>query len=302
MQLKAGSMIGNTETILVQIACRLDKELKKTILDLYDKADNPAGIEVIVINQDFENDMWKQSDFPNKVTLINIEESKTRNLAHARSFCKLYVKPSHKYFMNIDAHSRFDKGWDTILITAYENYKNENDGKKCMISVYPKGYQVLENGEDLLVDNNSFAVNYFNIHPNKKFRIEAIPITTNEKYHKSLAAGGFHFTTIEWVWEVGYDQYCGWDNHELNITIRTYCHGYDVVGYHVRPIYHLYDHSQRKSLKSPTFQYVIDSVKRMESLIRKENKTFLENIYPLGDKRTLEDFEKEYNFEISKHL
>ena len=34
----------------------------------------------------------------------------------------------------------------------------------------------------------------------------------------------------------------------------------------------------------------------MESLIRKENKTFLENIYPLGDKRTLEDFEKEEVF------
>jgi hypothetical protein len=286
------------EAILVQIACRLDKELKKTIIDLYDKADNPAEIEVIVVNQDFENDMWKQSDFPDKVTLINLEESKTRNLAHSRSFCKLFIKPSHKYFMNIDAHSRFDKGWDTILITAYENY-----GKKCMISVYPKGYQVLETGEDLLIrDDNSFAINHFNVDSNGIFRVEAIPVITDEKYHRSLAAGGFHFTTINWVWEVGYDQYCAWAEHELSIAIRTYCHGYDVVSYHLRPIYHLYDHTQRKSLKSPTQYYAINSKERMESLMKYQNKTFLENVYPLGNIRTLEDFEKEYEFKISEHL
>lgn len=286
------------EAILVQIACRLDKELKKTIIDLYDKADNPSEIEVIVINQDFENDMWKQSDFPDKVTLINIDESKTRNLAHSRSFCKLFIKPSHKYFMNIDAHSRFDKGWDTILITAYENY-----GKKCMISVYPKGYQVMPNGEDFLIrDDNSFAINHFNVDSNGVFRIEAIPVLTDEKYHRSLAAGGFHFTTIDWVWEVGYDQYCAWAEHELSIAIRTYCHGYDIISYHIRPIYHLYDHTQRKSLKSPSLSYSVNSKERIESLMKHQNKTFLENVYPLGNVRTLEEFESEYNFKISEHL
>lgn len=284
--------------ILVQIACRLDKELKKTIIDLYDKADNPSEIEVIVVNQDFENDMWKQSDFPYNVTIINIDESKTRNLAHSRSFCKLFISPSHKYFMNIDAHSRFDKGWDTILITAYENY-----GKKCMISVYPKGYQITPTGEDFLIrDDNSFAINHFNVDSNGVFRIEAIPVLTDEKYHRSLAAGGFHFTTIDWVWEVGYDQYCAWAEHELSIAIRTYCHGYDIVSYHIRPIYHLYDHTQRKSLKSPSLFYPIDSKERMKSLMHYQNKTFLEKLYPLGNVRNLEDFERDYNFKISEHL
>jgi hypothetical protein len=173
-----------------------------------------------------------------------------------------------------------------------------------MISVYPKGYQVKPNGEDFLILDNSFAINYFNTVPTGIFRIEAIPVpvVTKEKYYRSLAAGGFHFTIIDWVWEVGYDPYCEWNEHELSISLRTYCHGYDVISYHVRPIYHLYDHTQRKSLKSPTFNYGINSSERMKSLIKKENKTFLENVYPLGDKRTLEDFEKEYNFEISKHI
>lgn len=291
-------MKNNMKTILVQIACRLDKEIKKTIIDLYAKADNPNEIEVIIINQDFENDIWKQSDFPDSVTLINIDETKTRNLAHTRSFCKLYITPSHKYFMNIDAHSRFDEHWDTILITAYENY-----GKKCMISVYPKGYRVTPEGNDIIIrDDYSFAINHFNVDKNGVFRIEAIPVTTDKKYHRSLVAGGFHFTTIDWVWEVGYDQYCEWAEHELSISIRTYCHGYDIVSFHIRPIYHLYDHTQRKSIKSPTFNYGINSKERMLSLMMGENKTFLENVYPLGNIRTLGEFENEYDFKISQHL
>lgn len=291
-------MKNNMEQILVQIACRLDKELKKTVIDLYDKAENPDNIEVIIINQDFESDMWKQSDFPERVTLINLDESKTRNLAHCRSFCSLFVKPSHKYFMNIDAHTRFDIGWDSILIEAHKNY-----GKKCMISVYPKGYQILSDGSDFIIrDDNSFAVNYFNLTEYGSFRIEAIPVHTDKNYHRSLAAGGFHFTSIDWVWEVGYDIYCDWSHHELSISIRTYCHGYDIIAYKHRPIYHLYDHSQRKSLKRLSFNYGIICKNRIESQLKNQNKTFLENVYKLGNIRSIEDFEKEYNFQISKYL
>lgn len=237
------------EKILVQIACRLDKDLKKTIDDLYNKSDNPNEIEVLVINQDFEYDCWKQSDFPEKVTLINIDESKTKNLAHTRSFCKLYVKPSHQYFMNIDAHSRFDKSWDTILINAHKDYIN-NFHVKCMISVYPKGYKVLESGEDNLVHDDSIALNQITLNPNGHFWLEAIPASNQnpqsliENYNPSTVAGGFHFTSIDWVTDVGYDTYCDWIEHELNITLRTFCHGYDIVSYYIRPIYHLYDHSQ----------------------------------------------------------
>ena len=40
----------------------------------------------------------------------------------------------------------------------------------------------------------------------------------------------------------------------------------------------------------------------MLSLMMGENKTFLENVYPLGNIRTLGEFENEYDFKISQHL
>jgi hypothetical protein len=295
------------EKILVQIACRLDKELKKTINDLYNKADNPDEVEVLIINQDFEHDCWKQSDFSEKVTLINIDESKTRNLAQTRAFCKLYVKPSHQYFMNIDAHSRFDKSWDTILINAHKDYI-DNFHNKCMISVYPKGYKILENGEDNLIKDDSIGFNRIVSDQNDTFRFEAVPALIQnpesliEKYNPSAVAGGFHFTSIDWVIDVGYDTYCGWIEHELNITLRTFCHGYDIVSYYKRPIYHLYDHSQRKSLTLPHFNYGINSYKRLRSQIKQSNLTFLENNYSLGNVRTIEDFENYFKFDLRKIL
>jgi hypothetical protein len=295
------------EKILVQIACRLDNELKKTVDDLYNKANKPEDIEVIIINQDYEYNMWKQSDFSHNVTLINIEESKTRNLSQTRSFCKLYVKPSHQYFMNIDAHSRFDKNWDSILIKAHYDYV-VNFHNKCMISVYPKGYKVLEDKTDNLIYDNSVAINRITSEFGIPFRLEAIqalnqsPQSLIEKYNPSTVAGGFHFTSIDWIFDVGYDIYCGWPEHELNLTLRTFCHGYDVVSYYIRPIYHLYDHSQRKHLKNPEFHYEVNSNERLKSLISKTDKTFLENLYPLGDTRTIEEFEKYFNFDLRKAL
>lgn len=295
------------EEILVQIACRLDNDLLRTVKNLLAKASRPDNVEILIINQDFEDNQWKQSDFPQNVTLINIEESKTRNLSQSRAFCHLYVKPSHKYFMNIDAHSRFDQNWDEILIKAHSEYTSLT-GNKCMISVYPKGFKVSENGEDILIQDTSFAYNRLVKHGNTSFRVEAYPdsekdITVPEQqYIPSIVAGGFHFTSIDWVLNVGYDIYCGWGEHELNVTLRTYCNGYDVVSYYIRPIYHLYDHTQRKSLKSPTFDYEINSVRRLHSQLLGSEITFAQDKFKLGDKRTIEDFEKFYNFELRKQL
>lgn len=295
------------EEILVQIACRLDNDLLNTVTNLLEKANKPNNIEILIINQDFEDNQWKQSNFPDNVTLVNIEESKTRNLAHARAFCHLYVKPSHKYFINIDAHSRFDENWDEILVTAHTEYVART-GNKCMISVYPKGFRVSKNGEDIILNDNSFGYNRLVPFDPNGFRIEAYPASDidinvpEQRFIPSVVAGGFHFTSIDWVKNVGYDIYCGWGEHELNITLRTFCHGYDIVSYYIRPIYHLYDHSQRKSLKSPTFDYGVDSYSRLKSHILGNNLTFLEELFNIGNKRTIEEFEKYYNFELRKQL
>jgi len=295
------------EEILVQIACRLDKELFKTVDSLLVNADNPNKIEILIINQDFENDSWSQSDFPKNVTLINIEESKTRNLAQTRAFCRLYVKPCHKYFLNIDAHSRFDPGWDSLLINAHKEY-TEHTGNKCMITVYPKGYKVSETGEDILGHDSSVAFNRLAPVGDNYFRVEAVPLLNpdlnnfKDRFPSSIVAGGFHFTSIDWVFDVGYDIFCGWVEHELNITLRTYCHGYDIVSYYIRPIFHLYDWTQRKSTKNPSFEYEIDSKARLISQLKEKNLTFLEDKFPIGSVRTVEEFEKYFNFELRKQL
>jgi glycosyltransferase involved in cell wall biosynthesis len=291
------------EEILVQIACRLDNDLLKTVNSLYSKASNPDNIEVLIINQDFEDNQWKQKDFPDKVTLINIEESKTRNLAHTRAFSHLYVKSSHKYFMNIDAHMRFDENWDETLITAHTEYTTTT-GNKCMITVYPKGYKVSETGEESLPKDDTFAYNRLVAVPPDHITVEAVPVKSSNylkygiKFVPSVVAGGFHFTSIDWVTEVGYDIYCGWGQHETNMTLRSYCHGYDTVSYYIRPVYHLYDHTQRKSTKAPSFNYHINSAERLRSQLRGENSTFLESKFKIGDMRTVEEFETFYNFKL----
>jgi hypothetical protein len=282
------------ETILVFIACRLDNDLLNTVNDLLDKANEPNNLDIVIYNQDFEEGMWQQSQFPDNVTLINVREDKTRNVTQVRAHAHLYIKPSHKYYLCIDAHTRFDKGWDKIMVDAVDNYDGD-----CLITCYPKVY-TSKDGVDTYSKHNQHMVNVLksDIHCNYKFRFTAEAIENKGDYYRSLGAGGYHISDIYWLANVGYDPYAGWQFEELDMTLRSYTNGYDVVNYKDTPIYHLYDHSQRKSIKQPTFNFDIDTRERILSKLHKQNSTFLEHKYQLGNKRSIYDWIEEYGYDI----
>ena len=286
------------EEILIFIACRLDKELLNTINDAIIKASEPNNLDFVVYNQDFQEDAWIQSQFPERVTLINVDQDKTRELAQIRQHALLYIKPSHKYYLCIDAHTRFDEEWDTILKQNLNGY-----GKKCVISAYPKTYKIAD-GNETLNKHETHIVNKIvsDAHCNYTFRFEAVSSGLNQPYDKSNIAGGFHFTFIDWLINVGYDPYVGWDYHELDTSLMSYTFGYDIVNAKNTPVYHLYDHSQRKSLKAPSFSY---SINRKQRMINKLNNIYLTELdlkYAFGKQRTVQQWMKDYDFDLLSRI
>ena len=278
--------------MLVNIPCRVDYELKPTIEDLLAQADKPDLIDIFVYNQDPEDNQWKQSDFPSNVTLVNIEYTKTTNLSQGRGMVGNYIHPQHKYYLSIDAHMRFDKGWDSIMKNGLDAYK-----AKCIISAFPPGYD-LTNG---LHDNkDKFIVGQ--VHPESSHIVTSKFNTYSQPYPLSVIAGGYHFTHIEWLWEVGYDPYTDWGYHEIDLLLRSYTHGWDVVNIPHTPIYHNYTHENRKLEDHHEYNYGIDPHKRMKSKLQRKNLTYMEHKYALGDVRTLEDFNIDYGCNIFDKL
>lgn len=228
--------------IYVYIPCRLDTELKNTLEDIFDNAQDPSNVYVTVFNQDLHNNKWHQRDFDyisKNILIVSVDEDRFAGLARTRSLALSFKPSKAKYILFIDAHSRFDKHWDTNLIENYESY-----GKKVILSVYPNSYYL----QNVRVEYKHRNVNDLNRNWRNKRRYTSGPVKdTSSKYSRSAIAGGFLFTGIEWLEEVGfkYDQEFGWD--ELQTTYESVAKGYDIVNYSFPPIYHLYSHENRKT-------------------------------------------------------
>jgi hypothetical protein len=220
--------------IYVYIPCRLDKEVIPTCFDLINKAENPNNIKIIVFNQDRQSDMFFQDLFPSQVTLINVDYRKFSNLCWIRSLAKYFIEPEFKYFLSIDSHMRFDKNWDTILINALL--------PNSILSAYPPAYPLYGKFEE----NKAHHANDWNREKIGGYPFVMKPNNNGEDYCKSTIAGGYHFTTIEWLEKVGYDKFLCWRYDEIDPTYRSIGMGYSILNYKHTPIYHLYDRSNRK--------------------------------------------------------
>lgn len=225
--------------IYVYIPCRLDNEIIPTVKDLFEKSSNPQNIKVVIFNQDIPDKSFTQLDFPEEynILLINVDYNKFTNICRIRSLAKSYVEPSFQYYLGIDSHMRFDPNWDLTLINALNNYPN-----KSILSAYPPSY-TLENGLD---SNTIHFTNKFNIPKQGNFPFVSYHSNKTQDYRISTIAGGFHFSKIKWLYEVGYDPLLNFRYEEVDLTYRSIEQNYDIVNYKDTPMYHLYDHSNRK--------------------------------------------------------
>ena len=277
---------------LVSIACRLDNELIPTIENMMLMADDWSKIDVLVYNQDEESTMFKQTNFDSNVTLVNVNHIHTRNLSQARYIAQAFTKPSHEYYMCIDAHTRFDKGWDTIVKQAVDGYEG-----KCVITAYPPTYSHKDGkgNNDLHSFNKPLSISQF-------IQSGGAKIEEGIDYRKSLFAGGYHATKIDWLYDIGYDPYIDWQFHEIELSLRSYTHGYDIVNYKHTPLYHNYTHENRKKQQPILNNYHIHGGERIYGKIMKANMTFMEHKFPLGEERTLEQFDEEYGISLTDWL
>lgn len=264
--------------IYVFIACRLDKEIIPTCYDLIQKAENPNDIKIVVFNQDRQQDMFFQDLFPSQVTLVNVDYRKFSNICWVRSMASYFIEPSFKYYLCIDSHMRFDKNWDTQLINTLK--------PNSILSAYPPEYQLY--GE--FKKSYGHYINNFNKEKLGYFPFVTVHFAESDlDYRKSTIAAGFHFTTIDWLYKVGYDKLLCWGFEEIDLTYRSIEAGYEIINYKQTPIYHLYDKRARKQ-EDHAERFLMDCKERMRSKINDETNKKISNYYDID----FDDFIKRF--------
>ena len=170
--------------LLISIASYCDDELMKTINSLLDNADDKNNLDIVVFNQ---------SEYPENINHINVTEvysnyTSTNGVVWAREQIRNYVKPHHKYYLQIDAHMRFDKGFDQKLISHHDDYEG-----KVIFSGFPSMYY--------LPDDKSWDACYINkvdkVDDKGRFWPGAQGVEEKKYLGPSTIAAGYFFSDIK---------------------------------------------------------------------------------------------------------
>jgi hypothetical protein len=283
------------KSIFIQISSYHDHELPKTILNAIKMSSGKYklnfGIHHIYHKEDdieipnLANVKYSISKSPN-----NLGMGIGRRIAH-----QFYN--GEDYYLQIDAHSRFDPNWDKFIVSEVKRFQ-EIGFEKPLLTLYPKNYWYKDGIE--MFDAPSDGNTYISFHENKEmFKNTRLPSQTAMTNHGNIFAksvsGGSIFTVGDFV--VPNDRIFA-NGEEIFIAARAFTRGYDILIPEHTYMSHLYynviePEVNRRRLVwhdvSPDLLNVLTTVSYQEIY-----KMFTENLVGpehLGSDRTLQDFE-----------
>lgn len=208
------------------------------------------GIANMVVDEiDFLSDPIFNA--PN-INYVEIKHKETLGTGFGRMASSLMLDRSHKYYLQVDAHTIFEKNWDEIVKEYY--IKLLDVCEKPIITVVPPMWHAGPSKEILLhhyhgkeeeVDPYNFKTNKKNCSLEIKIKTQKNPANNNNPmeyayvdwidyewkdndfFHEhNLICAAFVFTNFEYVREVLHDPLNPWNGDQINMSFRAGTRGY----------------------------------------------------------------------------
>jgi GT2 family glycosyltransferase len=240
------------KSIFIQITSYHDYELEKTIKDAIAKSSGETDLVFGVHSIYYEDNSWIEpvKQIPN----VKLYESKApdnlgmgfgRAIAH-----RLYS--GEDYYLQIDAHSRFDPNWDTFLINEINKHK-ANGFKKPLISQYPKVF--FYEGDEEKTRDHEEPVTQFYWKSKERFKENRTPmqgtvVNPEGNVFSISVSGGSIFTEGEFLKP---NELIFADGEEIFMAARAYTHGYDLFVPSEMFMYHLYYGPEGKNARRTVY-------------------------------------------------
>lgn len=284
--------------IFVSIASYRDTECQWTVKDLFEKARFPdrvfAGICLQLIAGE-DADCLVGSTRPQQCRVFEVDARESRGVCWARS-CIQGLWAGEEYYFQIDAHSRFVRDWDELLIDMLHACPSP----RAVLSHYPASYVP----PDALGDKTVAVISAkeFDDHGVLAFssRTVAEADAPASPSPTAFIGAGTLFAPFEAIRDVPYDPYIYFTGEEITLAARLWTHGWDLFTPNRVSVYHEYrdrpdkrrhwhDHKLWTELSER-------AAKRIRHLLGTEQCTdpvALKDVdrYGLGAQRTLEAYE-----------
>lgn len=221
----------STKRIFVSVASYYDRQLIDTLKDLYETADDINRITVGVHLQDdieYYEELLKEN-FPN-IKIIFTKKEESLGVVWARERIKNEQFTDEDYFLQVDAHSRFKFGWDSILINQISNI-----GEKGIISTYPNQFFLDEPDREYIkkLPTNAplFIREFFTKESTTDNRLNTgnkVAMKDYELVDSHWVAAGFVFAPREWVHQIKLSPQILSKGEEESQLVLSYLQGWNI--------------------------------------------------------------------------
>jgi len=292
------------KTIFIQMASYRDPELRPTLKDLFDKADNPEVLRVCVAWQHHPDDEWDNlNEWVNdpRVLILNIDSKASKGACWARNLIQQHYK-GEDYTLQLDSHHRFVLGWDTELKEMFNQLKNKGV-KKPLITSYIPSYDPKNDPKGRVLE--PWQMNFDRFAPEGYIFTRPSTLrnweTLTEPVPARFYSAHFAFTIGDFAREVQHDPLMYFHGEEPSISVRAFTFGYDLYHPHKIVCWHEYtrngktkhwDDDKEWAEKNDISHYRYRVLHGMNGVpctpcSQKELRP-----YVFGTERTLEDYEK----------
>jgi hypothetical protein len=290
-------------TIFIHLPAYREPELIPTIKDAIAQAKYPKNLRFGICRQfnlkdDFDNIDEYRTDSRFKIVDIPYEQAK--GLPYARARINELIT-DEDYILQLDSHHRFIKHWDIELISMHNQLEKKKF--KPILTGYLPYYNPFNDPVERTME--PWQQQFASFYPHGTIFIRPGGIKNwkdmKEPFHSRFISGHFAFARTAWAREIKHDPDIYFSGEELNLTVRSFTHGYDLFHPHKLVIWHATMREERngklvwddQSKRGENWWTAQDRARaKIRQLLRTEDNGFNLTGYDLGTVRTLRDYEK----------
>jgi len=292
-------------TILLHLPAYRDPELIPTIKDALEKAKYPKRIHFGICRQFHPEDGFDDlTEYKNdkRFKIYECDYREAQGLPWARAIINEQLLTDEDYICQLDSHHRFAQDWDETLIQMHLDL--EAKGYKPIIAGYSPLYDPFNDpqGRSMEPWQSQFVCFYPHgtifIRPGLLHGYENM----TEPVMSRFLCGHFDFARSEWARDVKHDPGIYFSGEEINLTVRSYTHGYDMFHPHKIVVWHSTMREERAGMLKwdddaklgvDWFNKQEHARKRIRVLLGSEVDPNVDlGDYGLGTVRTVRDYEK----------
>ncbi len=286
--------------IFVSIASYRDPELQWTIKSAIANANNPDNLYFGVVHQGVDSELFDIQEIKN-ISINKMHPKEARGAGYARAKA-MELYSGQEYFLQVDSHTRFAPGWDSISIDQLNRAKNISGHSRVLLSYFPAPFEPERNGGMYLITNNPKVKPYptrqkISLNKRKQWTAERFEFDSKVKENPELSEtvlGGFMFSDASIIEEVPYDPEISFFGEEICFAMRSWTRGWDIYSPSKNIVYHFYSRGgYSKIWKDRNLRGI--SWKELEEISYNKQKRILcgeeEGVFGAGNVRTIAEYE-----------